>query len=136
MTEPNFKKPRPKRKPSTSLLIQCDILCGKIVRARGVCEHPGCESTVVIQWAHGFSRSYRRIRHDERNGWALCRSHHMHFTHHPVEWDLWLHTKWGDDLYVELRDEAINYNGPRVDLKKTRDRLTVRAAELGVGGES
>ena len=128
--EPNFKKPRPKRKPSTSLLIQCDILCGKIVRARGACEN--CGGTEVIQWAHAFSRSYRRIRHREDNSYALCRSCHMRFTNQPIEWDQWHRGRMGDDLYAELRDEAINYNGPRVDLKKTRDRLTVRAAELGV----
>lgn len=106
-----------KLRKGTTLLRTADELCGRIVRARGVCQNPGCGKTTDLQWAHGFSRSYRVIRHDLRNGFCLCRACHMRYTHRPIEWDEWLHLQWGSVLYAELRDLALR--GPRVDLKET-----------------
>ena len=121
--------PRPKagnKKPGRSLLRTADELCGRIVRARGVCQN--CHATTDLQWAHGFSRSYRSIRHDLRNGFCLCRACHMRYTHRPLEWDDWLHEAWGDALYVEMRDLALR--GQRADLKATVARLRVLADSL------
>lgn len=109
--------PRPKqgKKKGTTLLRTADELCGRIVRARGVCAN--CGATSDLQWAHGFSRSYRTIRHDLRNGFCLCRACHMRFTHRPLEWDDWLQAEWGPHLYDEMRDLALR--GTRADLKQT-----------------
>jgi hypothetical protein len=38
--------------------------------------------------------------------------------------------QWGTSRYFEHRTEALNYNGPPVDLKATVARLTVLWAEI------
>lgn len=101
-----------KRKRNYS--AQADKLCGAIVRARGVCEAEG-EHNGPLQWAHGFSRSYRAVRWDLRNGFALCAGHHFWFTNHPIEWDNWLQAKWGPDLYIVMRRLAVNAGGVKPD---------------------
>lgn len=116
-----------KRKPKTPMKA-CDELAGKIVRARGVCEE--CGKTSDLQWAHGFSRRYRAIRWDMRNGFALCRGDHLKYTMRPLEWDEWLHAKWGDELYDEMRDLALHGRNP--DLKDTLAALRLLAAAKGI----
>lgn len=112
--------PKVKRQKST-LLKEADQLCGRLVRARGRCEE--CQSTKHLQWAHGFSRSYRKVRHDLRNGFCLCQACHMRFTHNPLLWDDWLRARWGPELYAQMRFLALS--GPRADLRETVSRLRV-----------
>lgn len=121
MTEVSrLEKPKPRKKPKKqSLLKQADTLCGQIVRARGRCEN--CGATKELQWAHGFSRSYRKIRHDLRNGICLCKSCHMRFTVNPLGWDDWLRDYWGEQLYWQMRMYATE--GPKADLKATIELL-------------
>jgi hypothetical protein len=110
-----------RKKKGATLLATADALCGQLVRARGMCEVDGCDARTDLQWAHGFSRSYRKIRHDLRNGFCLCRSHHMGFTVNPIAWDDWLRAKWGDAQYAQMRFLALS--GPRANLKETVARL-------------
>lgn len=105
---------KPKKRPKRNYSAQADKLCGAIVRARGVCEAEG-EHEGSLQWAHGWSRSYRAVRWDLRNGFALCRGHHFWFTNHPIEWDNWLQEKWGADLYIVMRRLAVNAGAGKTD---------------------
>lgn len=88
-----------------------DALWGLIVRSAGACCI--CGETFALQAMHGFSRRYRATRWDRRNGFPGCRSHHMYFTHHPLEWDEWLIATWGSHLYHEMRQLALY--GPTPD---------------------
>lgn len=105
--------PRPKAKPrktkkKQSLSKEADRLFSLIIRGRGKCEsgrlarHSG-----VLQCAHGFSRRYRAVRWDQRQCWSLCAACHMYFTHHPIEWDLWMRETLGEELYEEIRATAL-----------------------------
>ncbi len=99
-------KKRPKR-PKRNYSAQADKLCGAVVRARGVCEVTDySEHSGPLQWAHGFSRSYRAVRWDLRNGFCLCAGHHFWFTNNPIAFDDWLRAKWGAPLYWEMRQLA------------------------------
>lgn len=109
------------RRKGTSLLATCDDLFGKIVRHRGRCENRECGATTDLQCAHGFSRRYRKVRHDLRNGFCLCKGCHMRWTHDPIGWEDWLRSQWGDDQYRQIRFLAIS--GPRADLSETAARL-------------
>lgn len=115
---PNFKQPRKSPKKQT-VVKTLDMECGAIVRARGRCE--ACGKTSDLQWAHGFSRRYRMVRWDLRNGFCLCRGCHLKFTVRPLEWDEWLRARWGEGLYDEIR--ALALSGEKVDHKKTLEDL-------------
>lgn len=104
-----------KKKVSKSARAKsCDVMFSKIVRVIGYCQN--CPSTENLQAAHGFSRSYRAVRWDFRNCFALCRSCHVYFTHRPLEWDVWLRKAWGDVLYDELRALALTYTYPDIEV--------------------
>ena len=119
LVEPNFKQPKPRTKAKQTATKQLDILCGTIVRARGRCED--CGKTSDLQWAHGFSRRYRNVRWDLRNGFCLCRGCHLKFTVRPLEWDEWLRNRWGQELYDEIR--AVALVGGKVDHKAIKAEL-------------
>lgn len=111
---PNFKAPkRPKRTKKQTVVQTLDIECGALVRSRGRCEN--CHAQRDLQWAHGFSRRYRMVRWDLRNGFCLCKGCHLKFTVRPLEWDEWLRNRWGEPLYAELR--ALALSGEKVDHK-------------------
>ncbi len=116
------------RKP-VSALKECDRLCGAIVRSRGRCEACG-RSDGTLQWAHGFSRSYRKVRHDLRNGFCLCAGCHMKYTHDPIGWDEWMRARLGTKGYAELRHDATT--GPRAVLKDSLALLQLEYARLGL----
>lgn len=122
----NFKsdKPKPRKTKKQTMTAQLDALCGSIVRARGRCEV--CGKTSDLQWAHGFSRRYRMVRWDLRNGFAICRGDHLKYTMRPLEWDEWLRARWGDALYAELR--ALALSEQKVDHKAVLASLRGEAA--------
>lgn len=97
----------------------CDDLFAAKVRALGYCQ--ACGSTQSLQCAHGFSRSYKRIRTDFRNAFCLCAHCHVYFTHRPLEWEDWRRERWGEALYAELRTLALSYE--RVDWRAELARL-------------
>lgn len=123
---PRFKstKKKPKTPTKTQQMRRCDTLFGQIIRLPGRCYI--CGSTEVIQCAHGFSRSYRATRWDERNAWCLCRRHHMYFTQKPLEWDDWMRSEMGEALYAEVRTLATTGRNP--DYSETLARLQARLA--------
>lgn len=128
MTPPKKKPSQRKRDSQKRRVAECDRLFSLIVRSRGRCEIDGCGSTDWLQCAHGFSRRYRAVRWDERNALCACRAHHVYFTHRPLEWDEFLVTRWGEDLYAELRSLALN--GPNPDAATELLRLKSVLSEL------
>lgn len=96
----------PKKPSRKTLKNKADRLFSLFIRARdGACVC--CGSTENLQCAHGFSRRYLKTRWDERNAWALCNRHHLYFTHHPIEWDVWMEQRLGPTEYRLLRLDAI-----------------------------
>jgi hypothetical protein len=124
------KQPKKNRRKARTPLQQADALCGAIVRSRGRCEACG-RSDGTLQWAHGFSRSYRKVRHDLRNGFCLCAGCHMRFTHNPIAWEDWMLERMGHAAYYKVRWDALN--GPKADLKETIALLQWEHARLGLG---
>jgi hypothetical protein len=119
-------KKKPAKRARRNYSAQADRLCGALVRARGECEAEG-EHTGPLQWAHGFSRSYRAVRWDLRNGFCLCSGHHFFFTNHPLEWDNWLHEKWGTVQYLRMRGLAVG--GLKPDLPSLVESLKALTKE-------
>jgi hypothetical protein len=118
----------PKKKPSRrSATLACDQLMSKIVRTEaGHCVN--CGSTQRLQNAHGFSRGYFATRWDFRNTFCLCAVCHVFYTHRPLEWDDWLHERWGDDLYDEIKALSLTHVKP--DVFEVKAELAARWAEL------
>lgn len=129
MGEPQqVAKKRRKKGVKTRRMEECDALFGKLVRAPGRCVE--CGSNEFIQAAHGFSRSYRAVRWDDRNCFPLCRSHHVYWTHRPLEWDQWLRAVWGDEQYDAIRWQALSHQAPDMDELVVELRERVKAAGL------
>lgn len=123
----NFKQPKAKKpqKQRQNWSEQCDTYCGRIVRSRGYCQVCGARGPgVVLQWAHGFSRRYRNVRWDERNGFCACAKCHWKYTHDDLRWKDWLREQWGDALYDELWALAIS------DDKALKPNVKTLAKEL------
>jgi hypothetical protein len=117
----------PKKKPSRAAATRkCDELFSKIVRSVGYCVN--CGSTSFLQCAHGFSRGYFATRWDDRNAFSFCRVCHVFYTHRPLEWDDWLHERWGDDLYDEIKALSLTHVKP--DVFEVKAELALRWAEL------
>lgn len=106
-----------------------DALFSKVIRLRGECEIArSCKGN--LQCCHGFSRSYWATRFDERNAFAGCASCHLWFTLHPEEWTDWLKARWGEDLYWEIREVAMNGRRPsREQLEELAAGFRVRLKE-------
>lgn len=110
-------RPRRKRKGNLAVLKrEADRLWSLIVRARPGCESPRphvCRG--VYQGAHGFGRSYWNTRWLPINGFKLCQGEHKYFTHHYVEWRLYLVDAWGQPDYDELERLALRARKPDVE---------------------
>jgi len=98
---------------------KADALFGKHVRERGVCQlqemQPETACSGALQWCHIISRSYRAIRWNEENSLCGCQSHHMFFTHRPLEWQAAIDI-FEPGLWDELRYRALN--DPPMDPKE------------------
>lgn len=117
-------RPVGKKKPSAkNEKNYLDRLLSVLVRdSAGACVE--CGATQNLQCAHGFSRRYLNIRWDRRNVFCLCQRCHLRYTHRPLEWDVWLHERWGEELYAELRSLAL-----RTDIKVDRDAIRLDLAD-------
>lgn len=101
---------------------KCDALFSKIIRARGKCEETCTGAS--LQCAHIISRSYLATRWDYDNALCLNVKRHMFYTHHPVEWELFLIEKIGQKKLEELRRRALNYRKMSInDYKELYERL-------------
>ena len=100
------------KKPSRSALrTRADRAFSLYIRGRDkVCYDCGEPDPKVLQCAHIISRRYHAIRWSDDNAVALCRSCHMHYTHHPLEWMGWVTRytptglTWDELSYLALND--------------------------------
>lgn len=115
LVKPVKVKKAKKRRSGLTPMREADRLSSLIVRTRGRCEArtvAKCPSG-PLQNAHGFSRSYKAVRYDERNLFCLCQGCHKHYTDRPIEWNDWLLERWGADLYAEMRALALTHRVPK-----------------------
>lgn len=118
-----------KRAPSvdgmckTHAIAEADRLFSLAVRSVGRCEASGAHKG-NLQCAHGFSRSYKAVRWDRRNAWCLCAGHHTFYTHHPIEWDLFLLDNMGLEQYHQVRKTALTHVTPDLELVLAELRAT------------
>lgn len=56
---------------------RADELFSRIVRSRGYCQYPGCESTGPFVTAHLIGRGRSATRCLEDNALSMCPSHHL-----------------------------------------------------------
>ncbi len=107
-------------KATSRYMAGADAAFSKIVKWRDGYECQRCETDQYLQCAHLISRSYKSIRTELENATTLCRSCHMMFTHHPLEWEAWCEEKW-PGRFLALKQRALRHE--RVEWKAERDRL-------------
>ena len=105
--------------PRKKLEAKADKLFGEIIRSRGKCER--CGSKDFLQTAHLISRRYKQVRWDLDNAVCLCRGCHVYFTHHPIEWDLYVEDKIGTNIYKTLKTKALIYG--KIDYEAIINKL-------------
>ena len=94
----------------------CDNLWSELVKIKAGfgCEY--CGNRQYLNSHHIFSRSNRSTRWDDKNGIALCPSHHTlgNFSAHkaPLEFAEWLKEKRGEVWYNDLRRKAASVYKP------------------------
>ena len=113
-------------KTSSRYMKQADAAFSKLIKWRDGWTCQRCESTDFPQCAHLISRSYKSIRTDLQNAVTLCRSCHMYFTHHPLEWEVWCDEMW-PGRYGQLKKRALEMQ--RVAWKDECDRLVALVKE-------
>jgi hypothetical protein len=135
LRKPIARKKRPARVRKTSrgkMTRQADKLFSLIVRSRGKCEWHAVGGACAgpLQCAHGIGRTYRSVRWDERNAFALCAGAHVWTTHHPLEWHQFMHNEMGGAALEALKAKALKpWDG---DLSGVLVRLAARAVALGI----
>ncbi len=124
--------PKAKKKPTKrrqNMTKELDRLFSLVVRSVGRCEaDDGRACNGPLQCAHGFTRSYRAIRWDRRNAFALCAGHHMFYTHNPIAWDDWLLERMGTVNYLRVR--ALANGGFKPDTAALLEQLRAEVKEL------
>lgn len=86
---------------------KADKLFSQIIRANGYCERCLRQSPQVqLQTAHIISRTYSKIRTDERNAFCLCSACHRYFHNWPKEFAKFITDKRGSKVYEELKAKA------------------------------
>jgi len=98
---------------------KCDKLFADKIKSRGRCQK--CSKKDYLQCAHIISRRYKQIRWDLDNAVCLCRGCHVYFTHHPIEWELWVKDQMGNVPYQTLKIRALKYG--KIDYDKVLERL-------------
>lgn len=115
-------------KKSQAIQKKADTLFSKIVRARdGACRRCGKQET--LQCHHLISRTYRKVRFDERNGVAVCVGCHLFLTHRPLDNEDLAVKLLGESGWAELKTIARNVDY-RVDLKEVFASLQARWNEI------
>lgn len=113
---------------------KADRLFSLIVRSRGRCEYPGCDSAGPYDTAHIIGRGLSATRCIEDNAWCMCRTHHHLVDNWIDEKDAQIERTIGRARYYELK--AIAKAGPpppqRLFWPSEVERLTQRCRELDI----
>lgn len=103
-----IKFAKPKKISRSKLAAKADKLFSLKVREDGACRR--CGKTTGLQCAHIVSRGYHSTRWDLDNAMCLDQGCHMYFTHHPVEWELFVVACIGQEAYNDLKVRALKYD--------------------------
>lgn len=127
------KRTTNKRKEYLSLKKQCNILWSRWIRRNECCEflgvggHRQCGGN--LQAMHGFGKkAYPGVRFAAWNGFCGCGAIHTYYTWRPPEWENYLRSRWGEELYQQRLRDAMQTT--KYDL--TQVAATYRAALAGV----
>lgn len=97
-----FQRGFNKLKKKKSLIDECDILWGEIIRKRAGYKCEKCDGTNVIQAHHIIPRTCWALRFDLINGISLCKQHHLYWAHKDaLAFEEWVRTKRDLD-YLKL----------------------------------
>lgn len=105
-----------RRKEQLSLKKQCAALWSLWVKRKGRCEfigeqignsmHVRCGGG--LQAMHGFGKkAYPGVRYAVWNGFAGCAAAHTYYSFRPPEWENYLRSRWGEELYQQRLREAM-----------------------------
>ena len=103
-----------------SLVKKADKLFSDKIRSVGRCKK--CGGREYLQTAHIISRRYKQVRWDLDNAICLDRNCHVYFTHHPIEWDLYIEDTIGTTMYKMLKTRALQYG--KIKYKEIIERLS------------
>jgi hypothetical protein len=126
-----------KRKEALSLKKQCAILWARWIRREERCEFVGVfvgsrqhlVCTGNLQAMHGFGKkAYPGVRYAVWNGFCGCSAVHSYYTWRPPEWENYLRSRWGEEVYQQRLREAMETR--KYDLSVVAS--TFRAALAGV----
>lgn len=119
-----------RKRSKTAMKREADTLFSRLVRSRGVCEAAfsphlsGCSGP--LQCAHIVSRRYLSVRWSGDNAIAACSRHHVYYTHHPLEWAVFIGGLIGAEKFEELQQRALAGRGAP-DYESVLERLKAAA---------
>lgn len=119
----------PKSKQRT-YKAKSDKLFSLIIRSRGACEKCGRSAGIQLQTAHIISRTYSKVRTDERNAFCLCSACHRYFHNWPKEFGKFITDKRGSEVYEELKTKAEDTG--KFDWESEHARLVNVAKDLDI----
>ena len=95
---------------------------------------PGQQVCAVLasDCAHIVGRTYSHTRTDEANAFALCGTHHRHFTNWQDDWLAFIDETIGRAEYERLKAKALAGVNIKFDWYEELDRLRAIAERLGV----
>jgi len=100
------KKKIAKLQSQTYWVDKMDTITRTECYKRGHCEGDR-EHSSVLQWAHIVSRRYKSTRWRLDNCFLLCSACHTYYTHRPLEWDIFVAGKIGEEKYLQLKKDAL-----------------------------
>lgn len=93
----------------TTLRNRADRMFSELIRQQGYCEGEewgdGVACDTMLQCAHVIGRANYRLRWVPDNAFCLCRAHHVHYTHHPLDWFAMLQERY-PQRFERLRELA------------------------------
>lgn len=110
-------KVKHKKVKKSTLRNKADKLFSLQVRSIGKCELAGKDKITCngnLQCMHIITRGVTALRFNPMNVLCGCAAHHMYYTHHPVEWVLFISQNFKEKFkfVVEHKDDVV---------KKTED---------------
>jgi hypothetical protein len=131
------KRTSNRRKEQLSLKKQCAILWARWIKRNEKCEFIGqpvgsrmhLQCGGGLQAMHGFGKkAYPGVRYAVWNGFSGCGAVHAYYSWRPPEWENYLRSRWGEELYQQRLSEAMLVR--KYDLATVAQ--TFRAALAGV----
>jgi hypothetical protein len=110
------KKTTKHRRKKLNLKKVCVALWAQWIKRNGRCEFLGrrvgnelhLQCANGLQAMHGFGKkAHPGVRFAIWNGWAGCGRVHIFFTWQPHQWDSFMRSQWGNEMYESRLAEAM-----------------------------